>query len=390
VSGPSIVSRLAGFLRWTDGELVSTVQAIGLDVVTAELGAAVGELSQAEHARGSAILEAVQELPDGALARFLTAPEVYFRLSHGGDSAGNLIAFLVDCLDAERRVAGLEAAQSKAVWTGVGDWYFPAAATSVDLRPDADPLRWTADAVHRAPRLANGVPVDFDSPFRTGRLPDVSGDDAELSRAERVVIIERLERAVASLGDASPGAARMVTQLSRVIVPRKDHGPDRQYRSTSTRICPGRPVLRNADLPEATTEELIDGLVHETIHCVIDLLELREPLVPDRQVRASMVVASPWTQRDLDIDTYLHACFVWYGLWNLWMQALDAPSLDPRSVLRYLELCAHGFVSADVAGPLRDSAAALAPSLLTVLDEMQARVRDEVALIERALAHDAP
>lgn len=387
MSESSFYPRLAAALRWGDSDLVTTIHTIALQEVTTGLGTVLRRLPHGSTARGT-IVETISGLPDNALVRFLTTPEVYFNLRHSHDTIDAVSTFLADCLDAEQRLAGLDAKQLVPVWSGTGDWYFPGATTRHDFRSDADPLDWTPNAVHRAPRLVNGVPVDFNSPFRKGKLRDVSGDDAYQSRWERKAILEKMDAAVAALNDVSPSAALMVAQLSRVIVPRKDRGADRGFSSTSTRICPGRIIIRNADLPEATSEDLIDGLVHETIHCVIDVLEMREPLIIDERPCASRVVASPWTKRGLDVDTYLQACFVWFGLWNLWLQAMNTESLAPRSVLRCLGACARGFLAADVVSPLRDIDSLLAPRLLPVVEEMQSAVRDDVALVGRALNLD--
>ena len=130
-------------------------------------------------------------------------------------------------------------------------------------------------------------------------------------------------------------------------------------------------------LPAYNAEKTLEATVRE----LPDLVELSEPLVEDGQASGTMV-ASPWTGRRLDLNTYLQACFVWYGLWNLWRPALASTEFDTMTALRYTALSAHGFVSTEITKPLVALRAALAPQILDVLSDLQTTVRRGMADID--------
>ena len=377
-----MIEQLAEMLKWRNDSVVRDVELTAVDWAAAGIGAALADAARADGDDATAFVDGLQKLPLTGVARLTTAPQLHQQLH---SEAGVTTQFLADSIDAELRVAGMAPRAERAVWTAVGDWYFPIDANASDARAGADPFEFSIDEVHMAPLLANGVPVDLVSPFRRGKLTDVSGDDAAMSPGERRQVVDRIDAAVFALDAACPGAAGFVARLSRIVVPRKDHGSGRHFRSTSTRMCPGRPVLRNVDVDEATTAEIVDGLVHETIHCAIDLIELGEPLILDRSAKAT-TVESPWSGRRLDLDTYVQACFVWYGLWNMWLEAVGALVLDERDAVRSLARCERGFDASDITAPLDGLEAALAPSLLDQLRAMQDDVRTDAAAVKQALA----
>jgi HEXXH motif-containing protein len=381
---PPLLRCLAELLTWSETGSLATLEASLLDALTTDLGLALGRLSRFDPPSATNLLENLRRLSDHSFARLITAPQLYFCLRGLRRRADALSVRAVGCflgssIDGEQRIVGKAGSGSDAVWTALGDWYFPRETSAQDLVADADPLTWAHDAVYCAPRLAIGPSVDFFSPFGRGDLPEVSGGDIPFSRAERRHVLDKLDESLVALRTMSPISATFVSALTKVILPRKDPGPDRQYRAASTPLSIGRPVLRNPDLPDATTPELIDGIVHETIHAIIDIVELTEPLIIEATALGPRLITSPWTGRQLDLNTYLQACFVWYGLWNLWCQALGSESPAASSAIHYACLAARGFCTTDITDPLADMRRGLAPDLLEILDELQRRVRAAVA-----------
>jgi HEXXH motif-containing protein len=247
-----------------------------------------------------------------------------------------------------------------------------------------DPPSSQAGVVYHAEVLDLGPVVDFFSPYGRGKLVELSGDDEPFCETERATVVTKLQESAADLAAFSPVAAGFVANLTRVVLPRKDCGPVREFRAASTPTALGRTLLRNPDLDSATKEELIDGMVHEMIHCLIDIIEINSPLIRSKGHVPQLRIESPWTGRKLDLNTYLQACFVWYGLWNLWMQAISAQ----RSVtaLRYASIAARGFIAQDITEALMDFSGDLAPSVVESLENIQRDVRSTSR--ERSLNQD--
>ena len=74
-----------------------------------------------------------------------------------------------------------------------------------------------------------------------------------------------------------------------------------------------------------------DALVHEAIHAVVYRLELIEFLHLDDRASLAQQTTSPWSGRSLTLRSFVHACFVWYGLWHLWQMR---PSPGHRTIER--------------------------------------------------------
>ena len=68
------------------------------------------------------------------------------------------------------------------------------------------------------------------------------------------------------------------------------------------------------------------------IHSLLYTVELDEPFILDREAVENMRIKSPWTGAELPVHSFLHACLVWFGLWQFWSLALHNSrfSMDHR------------------------------------------------------------
>ena len=57
---------------------------------------------------------------------------------------------------------------------------------------------------------------------------------------------------------------------------------------------------------------------------------------------------SKWSGRPLALRTFLHAIFVWYGLFNLWVYALENGLYDKEYALEKLGFIRKGFEKLEV------------------------------------------
>jgi HEXXH motif-containing protein len=118
---------------------------------------------------------------------------------------------------------------------------------------------------------------------------------------------------------------------------------------------------------------LAEALVHESIHAYLFSYEptARWGLAPGAAEPG--VVMSPWSDRTLDLRAFLHACFVWYGLFFFWSRALEL-GIAPRDVaLAGLTRAGRGFIGG---GSLRAAVddACVRPDVREAVHHMQSNV----------------
>jgi hypothetical protein len=89
-------------------------------------------------------------------------------------------------------------------------------------------------------------------------------------------------------------------------------------------------LLSNILETSADAYKLIDAIVHEATHAMIYMYEdIEQPAC--RRYSKHHRLKSPWTGRVLTLDQYFQACFVWWGLYNLWSQWQGAlPTMEGR------------------------------------------------------------
>lgn len=224
-------------------------------------------------------------------------------------------------------------------------------------------------AVAPLPRLAGGVVLDVDSdlPARLlTRFPEhvlVSPSPAEVS-----VTIEKLDDALGLLRAMSSLASELVLTTTQVICARSAPGDPRFY-TASDGTTLGVVHLVNTHLPRKVASEIASELVREAIHQALFRWELRQPLLADPR-RATAKVRSPWTGATLDLYAFLHACFVWYGVANLWR----LPTAPADAAITRQRLVSEAGFTREPLTCLHEHRAALSPALRAALAEMTRRI----------------
>jgi hypothetical protein len=242
-------------------------------------------------------------------------------------------------------------------------------------------LAWCASQVYQAPRLSNGIPVDFNSPFVKGNIEGISGTAHDFAEIDLEEVLAKLNETMYSIARVSSYAYNLITRFTRVIVVRNDLSQPDHYICASSPTCIGSPVFRNPHLAYVTVEMLIDGLVHETMHCLLDIAEFKDPFLLDPRAISDIQVSSPWSGKSLDLDTYVQACFVWYGLCEFWLLAKESGTFNAEAVVRFISRSSRGFASRDIVHPIENLSSVLSPGLLDVLREAQEKVRTAVRAV---------
>jgi hypothetical protein len=290
-----------------------------LTSVGSELALALADLGARfeRHARADRARATLDGLDDATLVRILGAPEVSRAVAHYHSTPDPALLDELEGWFAVEAVRGDPGATLEVPrWSALGDRRIPG--------PDRDA---TDDWGVRGALVAascHGIVIDFDSP-PARRTPPSSEHRAirmeapvAMAAADRRTAIDKLEAALAALAATCPPAYQLVTTLTRVIMPRQDSVHPTFYTSGSIRTTIGRTALNNPHTPGVTIAQLVSSLVHEAIHAYLYIEERARPLVTDWDRAFDTTAASPWTGTTLSLPTYLHACFVWYGLRALW------------------------------------------------------------------------
>lgn len=147
----------------------------------------------------------------------------------------------------------------------------------------------------------------------------------------------------------------------------------------------GRVVITNPHLPVVDDVMIVEAVVHEATHAFVGMSEAiglsgldddEAWLLDNGPYDGVSRVVSPWTGRPLDIPTYLHACFVWWALLNLWTTLSGTADFDERRVRSRMLRSARGFMGGALVDELRPHRSIVAPALLDVLEELSRVVDD--------------
>ncbi len=361
---------IPALLRWDVGSVAVACQlrARLVDAVAERVGTLIARRSNSSRT----MLDDLFSLP--RCERIFLAPAITAIAARefDGRTDGGIDAWacFTAALEAEQTLAAHKPA-ARPLWTALGDAYLPSGFASGDASWPTG-ASWRADAPYQAPRVLADTVVDAFSPGAVGWLPDIALGDGGSPAGMYDATLEKLRAACATIEHVVP-AAETMSVVARVIVLRSDAQLG-ELRAASSPIGIGRIVLRNPHLTSATVLELVDGLVHETIHGLVDLVELTSPVVAPRF--AGEIAASPWTGREIDLRTYVHACFVWYGLWQFWSRiAAGAASQRATRARHYMALCLRGFIrDGGILAPIANHVALLGDDVLDVLRAIQAEI----------------
>lgn len=321
------ISDLVQVLRWdSDGEAAfAGLEARYVDVLGDRIGQALAAVCRSDAATGRALLRRVEDT-----------------------SAQDLRALLLAPATSRRLVTRLH---------GTGDVrdYLGAALGLVPVPKQAT-----------AGMLGEGIAVVFD-PAGDPRLP---------------AVLSHAQRALALVATGCAPASAFVARSMRRLVLRIDATRD-GFASNSPQGLVGQAVLTNAHLPLVDDVVVAEALVHESTHGFVGMSEaigLAGDRPQERWLRddsfydGHSCTASPWTGKALDLPTYLHACFVWWGLLHLWAALAGASLFDERRVRSRLLKAARGFLGGALVREILPYRDRLNPELVDALQEMAGEV----------------
>jgi hypothetical protein len=353
VSGtPALIEFIPRFLEWGDADsFLDMINALDYQVCQLRLRRALNEIEKLNSAIGATMRAALEDLPGWAVVRFAIAPSTRRRLARWHQDPAKHVASLCHTLKAEQRLSG-KAVSGEGCWTALGDFFVTGKAGGfVDPRVG----NWNTDVNLRAPRLVQLIPVDALSP----NLRDISCPFSfEPYKAEEfAAMATKLEAVMEFAESVFRASAQAIRRCAKVVVAVK--AITEGVGSSSHYTLPGQIFLRTSGV--STEAQIANALVHETIHQVLYVLESGRRFAEDNVLPIRPKVVSPWTGRQLSLDSYFHACFVWYGLATFWRRALRSTLLPSDSMEAQLNAALCGFRSGNPADTLLPYREAICP-----------------------------
>jgi|GEM_PF-2804020 len=368
-----MIADIAELLNWTsDVEVLNRLRGTYLDTVGSTIGSVLSKIG-VNTSSGAALRSQLNELSNESFVRLVTAPQIYYELSFGSPDPERAGIFLSNAIAAEQYRTCINYRAERSVWTALGDYYFPK-GEHYDLDPpNSNENKWQPDKIYVSPKVGT-ITVDYVSPYAIGELPDVKYDSDGIDETELDKILTVASRALEGIEQVSAVASDIIKGFTKTLVLRKDLR-SRGFHSCSTRLCIGRPVMINSQLPSVGTSKFADALIHETIHAILDTNELEEKLTNNDPAAARIFVCSPWSGKNLGLNTYIQACFVWFGLWKFWLLAiLKDGAFEPEDARTHLQMAASGFVRTDPYDLIKDFRLMIHPSLPDILRQLRKEV----------------
>jgi hypothetical protein len=150
------------------------------------------------------------------------------------------------------------------------------------------------------------------------------------------------ESAVKLLKRRAPDVRDFVHQMTTRVVFRSDLRRPSSFASGTFRGHAGMTLIVNPQVIAGSTLRLVDALVHESVHTAIEMFEQVDAHLC-RPAPSELRLRSCWSGRDLTLDQFVQACFVWWGLLNLWrLWPAEGPE-ERRAAKELLERAACGF-----------------------------------------------
>ena len=311
----SFVSALPDILRWRDDhtDLFAQINSIHSAFVRARIDA-LGEYSDPLNAM-------LSNMPVEMWQRIELAPEVFRLLAAPHNTpATEVTEILLSFCAVELHISGhpLAGPLPNGRWSALGD--ICVSRASARVRPAVPDQYRRANDLVLAP-VVRGTVVDGYSPtyatifgytpWSVEPHPDAEFEQATAKLAAAMEFIESVSGPACSMLDA----CLRVVSLGRVPA-----DPNMTVSGSHPHLR-GSAAFSNLHSLRWAPGQVVDALLHESIHCLISKMEISDNLFSSYLDAGSISVTSPWSGRTLPLWAYVHACFLWFGSWHFWQLA---------------------------------------------------------------------
>ncbi len=357
----SLTTALPDFLTWQAGnDLTRSACKVHVQYL-------FHQVKQWSNHANTDLLHSVTSLPKSSQQRLLLAPRFYTLLrSNSQPGAGEIDSFK-QFLDLERYLCNQAGDRPRGSWTALWDFYLGPEEPAEEREPAAASSLSFCGETFRAPRLGSIV-LDAFRPFTKDDFPPPMGEVTNHTPEELEFITRRLEQSLEQINRISPTARTAIDALVQVISLVRAPKSMKGTQSFSNKPVIGRMGLANADSNRWTIGKIADALVHEAIHALIYKIELTNCLYLDNEVEAEKFrIVSPWSGRKLPVHSFVHACFVWFGLYNFWSLA----SPDEADAIKLKDTAGRGFFAGNPLGCIPDDVTErIRPEVRQAIDRM--------------------
>jgi len=197
-------------------------------------------------------------------------------------------------------------------------------------------------------------------------------------------LLERVVRLAQTTVAALPPVGVFLRVCMRELILREEPSQP-GFTSNSPQGYVGRSIITNGHLPMVDDVMLAEALVHEATHGFVGMseaiglsgIEGATPWLNDNQPYDGVSrVISPWTGTSLDIPTYLHACFVWWGLLHFWARMREHRVCDHTRARSRFFRALKGFEQDAFLGQVEPYRDIIATQLMDVFEDMASTLHD--------------
>ena len=361
----SLISMLPDFLTWQSGnDLTRSACKIHMEYV-------YYQVKQWSEQADTDLFHLVISLPKASQQRLLLAPRLHTLLWANNQPGADDIDSLRQFLDLERYLCHQGGDRPRDSWTALWDFYLGPEEQVQEHAPAGTSSLFFRGETFRAPKLGSIV-LDGFRPFTEKDFPPPMGEVINHTPEELEFITWRLEQSLEQITRISRTARSAVDALIQVISLVRAPKSIKGTQSFSNKPVIGRMGLANVDSDRWTVSKIADAIVHEAIHALIYKIELANSLYLDYSVESEpFIVVSPWSGRKLPLHSFVHACFVWFGLWNFW--GLASPEEPDAAKLK--GIAGHGFLAGHPLSCIPDAARErIRPEVQDAIDRMFKKV----------------
>lgn len=314
--------------------------------------------------------ELIGSLDSNGKARLLNAPECFALLNSTCSPGIRELAAIYSFVKCEQALLDGTYDLPHAHWCALGDYFIEkskAGSSAIASRMGRSIL-----CLNQIPPAAITLDVASDHLFKG--FPTAYGClqsyGAEYSDNIELILASGYEY----VRSYSPFAAQLIGQVLRVIAIVRSMDCRSSIGSVSSKLMIGKAGFLNLHLHKWTPQIVADHLIHEAIHSGLYQLELEFPFYSDQAAADQIRLASPWTGRQLLLHSFIHACFVWFGLWSFWRRCAQGGEqeklLQSRAQLGFLSRSSLSILPPEVACILN-------PGMADAIERMFAIVQDK-------------
>ncbi len=282
---------------------------------------------------GTHLLVQLQNLENSSLIRIIEAPETCYIVNYTSvNNTEKLERFIEDSIAAEMIRSHKLNNHKKSLWTALGDYYFPDNRKSIR---------------YQAPIFQNII-VDLSSPYANRDLIASSfrpnfGHAILFENDELKRVLFLIYAAINGIYETNKFAYYFTSMMIRTIMPRKDD-INYTFKGSSNIGMIGRINLYNPHIKSIDHSVIATSLIHEAIHTCLYLCEEQIFFARGGDIAFNSRIRSPWSNKLIDLNTFIHATFVWFGLYYFWVKEERLNHFTNKMRKYYIGFCKRGFI----------------------------------------------